>query len=139
IQADTEILSELQPACRAQQERTLKKCEPLFEAVYPSFMAAGPQAEPLLASEFRAISALPPRRQRAEETEGLIFATTMKAVRRSIGAGATAVKEDVAHLWERVSEEMEEHFNLELSVGEDGSPDWSHANRRIEEKVEEAT
>ena len=102
-------------------------------------MAAGIQAEPLLDSEFRVISALIPRRKNAEEIEGLIFATTMKAVRRSIGAGATAVKEDVAHLWERVSEEMEEHFNLELSVGEDGSPDWSAAHRRIEEKVEEAT
>jgi hypothetical protein len=63
----------------------------------------------------------------------------MKAVRRSIGAGATAVKEDVDHLWERVSEEMQEHFNLELSVGEDGGPDWGTAHRRIEEKVEEAT
>jgi hypothetical protein len=64
----------------------------------------------------------------------------MKAVRRSIGAGASAVEEDVAHLWERVSEEMEEHFHLQLSVGEeDGSPNWSAAHRRIEEKVEEAT
>ena len=80
-----------------------------------------------------------PRRKSAEEIEGLIFATTMKAVRRSIGAGATAVKEDVAHLWERISEEMQEHFNLELSVGEDGTPDWTAAHRRIEEKVEEAT
>jgi len=139
IRADDELLSELEPACKTQQERTLKKCEPLFEAFDQSFMAAGLQAEPLLDSEFRVISALMPRRKSAEEIEGLIFATTMKAVRRSIGAGATAVKEDVAHLWERVSEEMQEHFNLELSVGEDGSPDWAPAHRRIEEKVEEAT
>ncbi len=139
IRADDELLSELEPACRTQQERTLKKCEPLFEAFDQSFMAAGLQAEPLLDSEFRVISALMPRRRSAEEIKGLIFATTMKAVRRSIGAGATAVKEDVAHLWERVSEEMQEHFNLELSVGEDGTPDWSAAHRRIETKVEEAT
>ena len=139
IRADTELLSELEPACRTQQARTLKKCEPLFEAFNQSFVAAGLQAEPLLDSEFRVISALLPKRKRAEEIEGLIFATTMKAVRRSVGAGATAVKEDIAHLWERVSEEMEEHFNLELSVGEDGSPDWSIAHRRIEVKVEEAT
>lgn len=139
IRADVELLSELEPACKTQQERTLKKCEPLFEAFDQSFMAAGLQAEPLLHSEFRVISALMPRRKIAEEIEGLIFATTMKAVRRSIGAGATAVQEDVAHLWERVSEEMQEHFNLELSVGEDGSPDWGAAHRRIEEKVEEAT
>jgi small GTP-binding protein len=139
IRADDELLSELEPACKTQQERTLKKCEPLFEAFDQSFMAAGLQAEPLLDSEFRVVSALMPRRKSAEEIEGLIFATTMKAVRRSIGAGATAVKEDVAHLWERVSEEMQEHFNLELSVGEDGGPDWGTAHRRIEEKVEEAT
>lgn len=139
IRADTELLSELEPASHTQQERTLKKCEPLFEAFDQSFMAAGLQAEPLLDSEFRVVSALLPRRKSAEEIEGLIFATTMKAVRRSIGAGATAVREDVAHLWERVSEEMQEHFNLELSVGEDGSPDWSISHRRIEEKVEEAT
>jgi len=139
IRADDELLSELEPACRTQQERTLKKCEPLFEAFDQSFRAAGLQAEPLLDSEFRVISALLPRRKSAEEIEGLIFATTMKAVRRSIGAGATAVKEDVSHLWERVSEEMQEHFNLELSVGEDGSPDWTQAHRRIEEKVESAT
>lgn len=139
IRADDELLSELEPASKTQQERTLKKCEPLFEAFDQSFMAAGLQAEPLLDSEFRVISALMPRRKSAEEIEGLIFATTMKAVRRSIGAGATAVREDVAHLWERVSEAMQEHFNLELSVGEDGTPDWAPAHRRIEEKVEEAT
>ncbi len=139
IRADDELLSELEPACKTQQARTLKKCEPLFEAFDQSFMAAGLQAEPLLDSEFRVVSALMPRRKSAEEIEGLIFATTMKAVRRSIGAGATAVMEDVAHLWERVSEEMQEHFNLELSVGEDGSPDWSTAHRRIETTVEEAT
>lgn len=139
IRADDELLSELEPASRTQQQRTLKKCEPLFEAFDQSFMAAGLQAEPLLDSEFRVISALMPRRKSADEIEGLIFATTMKAVRRSIGAGATAVREDVDHLWERVSEEMQEHFNLELSVGEDGRPDWAAASRRIEDRVEEAT
>lgn len=139
IRADDELLSELEPACRLQQQRTLKKCEPLFEAFDQSFVAAGIQAEPLLESEFRVFSALMPRRKSAEKIEGLIFATTMKAVRRSIGAGAMAVKEDVIHLWERVSEEMQELFNLELSVGEEGSPDWGNACKRIEESVEEAT
>jgi small GTP-binding protein len=47
IRADTELLSELEPACHTQQIRTLKKCEPLFEAFDQSFMAAGIQAEPL--------------------------------------------------------------------------------------------
>ncbi|MCG8600679.1 MAG: dynamin family protein [Verrucomicrobiales bacterium] len=139
IRADTELLSELEPACRVQQERTLKKCEPLFEAFDQSFMAAGIQAEPLLDSEFRILSALLPKRSSAEEIEGLIFATTMKAVRRSVGAGANAVQEDVQHLWERVSEEMEQHFNLELSVGEEGSPDWTASHGRIQESVEDAT
>jgi len=139
IRADTELLSELEPACRIQQQRTMRKCEPLFEAFDQSFMAAGIQAEPLLDSEFRIVSVLLPRRQCAEEIEGLIFATTMKAVRRSVGAGAEAVREDVQHLWERVSHEMQEHFNLELSVGEDGSPDWSASHKRIQDEVEEAT
>lgn len=139
IRADTELLSELEPACRVQQERTLKKCEPLFEAFDQSFMAAGLQAEPLLDSEFRIVSALMPKRRSADEIEGLIFATTMKAVRRSVGAGANAVEEDVKHLWERVEEEMEQHFNLELSVGEEGGPDWSEANQRLKDMVEEAT
>lgn len=139
IRADNELLSELEPASKTQQERTLKKCEPLFEAFDQSFMAAGLQAEPLLDNEFKIFSALIPQRQGAEEIEGLIFATTMKAVRRSVGAGANAVEEDVNHLWERVSEEMEQHFNLELSVGEDGAPDWTESRTRIEESVEEAT
>ena len=139
IRADDELLSELEPASKIQQERTLKKCEALFEAFDQSFVAAGIQAEPLLDAEFRVISALLPRRRSAEEIEGLIFATTMKAVRRSIGSGARAVMEDVDHLWERVSEEMAEHFHLELSVGEDGRPNWDEAQRRIEEAVEEAT
>ncbi len=139
IRADDELLSELEPASKIQQERTLKKCEPLFEAFDQSFMAAGLQAEPLLDSEFRITSALLPQRKSAEEIEGLIFATTMKAVRRSVGAGSNAVMEDVQHLWERVSEEMEQHFNLELSVGEDGSPDWTASHARIQERVEEAT
>lgn len=139
IRADTELLSELEPVSQAQQERTLKKCEPLFEAFDQSFMAAGLQAEPLLDSEVRIMSALLPQRKSAEEIEGLIVATTMKAVRRSVGAGANAVEEDVQHLWERVSEEMQQHFNLELSVGEEGAPDWGPSRRRIEERVEEAT
>ena len=139
IRADTELLSELEPVSRAQQERTMKKCEPLFEAFDQSFMAAGLQAEPLLDSEFRIMSALIPQRKSAEEIEGLIFATTMKAVRRSVGAGANAVEEDVSHLWDRVSEEMQQHFNLELSVGEEGSPDWTASHDRIQTKVEEAT
>ncbi|MEM1442282.1 MAG: dynamin family protein [Verrucomicrobiota bacterium] len=139
IRADDELLSELEPASKIQQERTLKKCEPLFEAFDQSFMAAGLQAEPLLDSEFRVTSALMPQRKSAEEIEGLIVATTMKAVRRSVGAGANAVREDVQHLWERVSEEMEQHFNLELSVGEDGKPDWTTPHERIQERVEEAT
>lgn len=139
IRADDELLSELEPASKIQQERTLKKCEPLFEAFDQSFMAAGLQAEPLLDSEFRITSALLPQRKSAEEIEGLIFATTMKAVRRSVGAGANAVKEDVQHLWERVSDEMQQHFNLELSVGEDGTPDWTVSHARIQERVEEAT
>jgi len=139
IRADDELLSELEPASKTQQARTLKKCEPLFEAFDQSFMAAGLQAEPLLDSEFRIISALLPQRKSAEEIEGLIFATTMKAVRRSVGAGANAVEEDVQHLWERVSEEMQQHFNLELSVGEDGSPDWSTSHQRIQDTVESST
>ncbi len=139
IRADNELLSELEPASELQQKRTLRKCEPLFEAFDQSFMAAGLQAEPLLDSEFRILSALIPQRKSAEEIEGLIFATTMKAVRRSVGAGANAVQEDVQHLWERVSEEMKQAFNLELSVGEDGSPDWTEAHDRIGIGVEEAT
>jgi len=66
IRADDELLSELEPACNTQQERTLKKCEPLFEAFDQSFMAAGLQAEPLLESEFRLNFALMPRRTNAE-------------------------------------------------------------------------
>ncbi len=139
IRADDELLSELEPASKVQQERTLKKCEPLFEAFDQSFMAAGLQAEPLLDAEFKVTSALLPQRKSAEEIEGLIFATTMKAVRRSVGAGSNAVMEDVQHLWERVSEEMQQHFNLELSVGENGTPDWTPSHARIQERVEEAT
>lgn len=52
IRADDELLSELEPACQIQQTRTMKKCEPLFEAFDQSFVAAGIQAEPLLESEF---------------------------------------------------------------------------------------
>ncbi len=139
IRADTELLSGLEPACKIQQERTLKKVEPLFEAFDQSFMAAGLQAEPLLNSEFKILSALIPQKNSAQDIEGLVFATTMKAVRRSVGAGADAVQEDVSHLWDRVTEEMQEHFNLELSVGEDGNPDWSMAHARIEKTVEEST
>jgi len=139
IRADNELLSELEPASQLQQKRTLKKCEPLFEAFDQSFMAAGLQAEPLLDAEFRYLSALIPKKQAAEEIEGLIFATTMKAVHRSVGAGANAVQEDVQHLWERVSDEMRQAFKLELSVGEDGDPSWKEAHSRIGKNVASAT
>lgn len=139
IRADNELLSELEPASRVQQKRTLKKCEPLFEAFDQSFMAAGLQAEPLLDAEFRYISTLIRKKQAAEEIEGLIFATTMKAVHRSVGAGANAVQEDVQHLWERISDEMRQAFKLELSVGEDGEPNWKEAHSRIGKNVATAT
>lgn len=139
IRADTELLSGLEPASKIQQERTLKKCEPLFEAFDQSFMAAGLQAEPLLESEFSVVSALLPHKKSVEDIEGLIVATTMKAVRRNVGSGADTVEEDVNHLWERVSQEMQEHFNLELSVGESGRPDWKASRERICEGVEKAT
>ncbi|MBP84512.1 MAG: hypothetical protein CMO61_11765 [Verrucomicrobiales bacterium] len=139
IRADNELLSELEPASQVQQKRTLKKCEPLFEAFDQSFMAAGLQAEPLLDAEVRIISALVPKKSAAEEIEGLIFATTMKAVHRSVGAGANAIQEDVQHLWERVSQEMRDAFKLELSVGEDGDPNWKESHARIGEGVATAT
>jgi len=139
IRADTELLSGLEGACAIQQERSLKKCEPLFEAFDQSFMAAGLQAEPILESEFGVLSALMPHRKGAEDIEGLIIATTMKAVRRSVGSGADTVREDIDQLWERISQEMQEHFNLELSVGESGKPDWSRSRDRICGAVEEET
>lgn len=139
IRADNELLSELKPASEVQQKRTLKKCEPLFEAFDQSFMAAGLQAEPILDAELRIISALVPKKKAAEEIEGLIFATTMKAVHRSVGAGANAIQEDVQHLWERVSQEMRDAFKLELSVGEGGDPNWEESHARIGEGVATAT
>ena len=139
IRADTNLLCELEPAIEIQQGRTIKKCEALFDAFDQSFMAAGFQAEPLLEAEFRLVSALTPSRRNAEEIEGLIFATTMKAVRHSVQNGADAVEEDVQQLWERVSTEMQEHFNLSLSVGEDGNPDWGEARNRITQSVEAVT
>ncbi|MCB1089299.1 MAG: hypothetical protein KDM63_19840, partial [Verrucomicrobiae bacterium] len=47
-----------------------------------------------------------------------------------------AVEDDVTMLWEKVAAEMQEHFNLQLSVGETGVPDWSAARQRIATDVE---
>lgn len=139
VRADSDLLSELEPAAEIQKGRTIKKCEPLFDALDQSFMSAGLQAEPLLNAEFRLLSSLTPSNQNAEGIEGLIFATTMKAVRHSVGNGAEAVEEDVQQLWERVSSEMQQHFHLELSVGENGQPDWSKSRKELAESVERAT
>ena len=139
IRADNDLLSELEPAAEIQKGRTIKKCEPLFAALDQSFMSAGLQAEPLLNAEFRLLSSLTPSQKNAEEIEGLIFATTMKSVRHNVGSGAQAVQEDVQQLWERVSNEMQKHFNLELSVGDDGQPDWSQSRKRLAESVERTT
>lgn len=139
IRADSNLLNELEPAAEIQKGRTIKKCEPLFDALDQSFMAAGLQAEPLLESQFRLVSALTPSRRNAEEIEGLLFATTMKSVRRNIGSGADAVEEDVQQLYERVSNEMEQHFNLKLQVGEKGTPDWTKSRKLLVESVERAT
>ncbi|NNE94119.1 MAG: GTP-binding protein [Verrucomicrobiales bacterium] len=139
IRADTELLSGLEAASKIQLGRTLTICEPLFEAFDQSFMAAGLQAEPFLESEFKILATLTPGAKTSEQIEDLVFATTMKAVRRSVGVGANAVQEDVQQLWERVSDEMAEAFNLQLSVGEDGEPDWSESRKRIEIEVEAIT
>lgn len=139
IRADNELLSGLEQAAEAQEKRTQGKFEPLFEAFDKSYMAAGLQAEPLLESRFRVFASLMPHGKTPEEIEGLIFATTMKAVRRNIADGADAVQDDVSMLWERIAAEMKEHFNLQLSVGESGVPDWSQANQRIRESVETRT
>ena len=139
IRADSELLSGLDGASKIQLERTLTKCAPLFEAFDQSFMAAGLQAEPFLESEFKILSTLTPGVKTSEDIENLVFATTMKAVRRSVGVGANAVQEDVAQLWERVSVEMQENFNLQLSIGDDGNPDWEESRKRIETEVEAIT
>lgn len=139
IRADNELLSGLEHAAQYQEKRTQGKFEPLFEVFDKSYMAAGLQAEPLLESRFRVFSSLMPSGKTAEEIEGLIFATTMKAVRRNIGDAAAAVEDDVTMLWERIAEEMQEHFNLQLSVGETGLPDWSAARQKICTDVENRT
>lgn len=139
IRADNELLSGLEHAAQYQEKRTQGKFEPLFEAFDKSYMAAGLQAEPLLESRFRIFSSLMPPGKAPEEIEGLIVATTMKAVRRNIADGAAAVEDDVAQLWERIAEEMQEHFNLQLSVGETGQPDWSAARQRIIDDVQNRT
>src|SRR5690606_25040901 len=38
-----------------------------------------------------------------------------------------------------IAEEMQEHFNLQLSVGETGLPDWTAARQRIVESVQNRT
>ncbi len=139
IRADSDLLSELEPAAEIQEGRTIRKCEPLFDALDQSFVAAGLQAEPLLESGFGLFAAFTPSDRNADEIEGLIFAATMKAVRRSVGNGARAVEEDVQQLWERVSKEMQQHFNLELSVGEGGAPDWETSRNRVAESMERTT
>ncbi len=139
IRADSELLTELEPASRIQQERSLKKCEPLFEVFDQSFVAAANMAEPLLKSELTFLSAFSPQKKSAKDIEDTIFATTMKAVRRNIDAGADTVQGDVEHLWNRVEEEMQKHFNLELSVGEDGTPDWTRSRQHLCESIENAT
>ncbi len=139
IRADNELLSGLEHAANYQEKRTQAKFEPLFEAFDKSYMAAGLQAEPLLESRFRIISSLLPPGKTPEEIEGLVFATTMKAVRRNIADGAAAVEDDVRMLWERVAQEMQEHFNLQLSVGETGVPDWTASRQRIQETVQNRT
>lgn len=139
IRADSDLLSELEPAVEIQKGRSIKKLEPLFTSLDQSFMSAGLQAEPLLNAEFRLLSSLTPSSQNAEEIEGFIFATTMKAVRQNVESGAKSVEEDVQQLWERVSKEMKQHFNLSLSVGEDGMPDWTESRVRLCKSVEKAT
>jgi small GTP-binding protein len=139
IRADNELLSGLEHAAEYQEKRTQGKFEPLFEAFDKSYMAAGLQAEPVLEDRFRLLSSLMPAGKTAEEIEGLIVATTMKAVRRNIGEAADAVEDDVNQLWERIAAEMQEHFNLQLSVGETGHPDWSAARQKIAVDVEART
>ncbi|MBL9151492.1 MAG: dynamin family protein [Verrucomicrobiales bacterium] len=139
IRADNELLSGLEHAAQYQEKRTQGKFEPLFEAFDKSYMAAGLQAEPLLESRFRLLSSLMPPARTVAEMEGLIVATTMKAVRRNIADAAAAVEDDVNMLWERIAEEMQEHFNLQLSVGETGLPDWSAARQKIASDVENRT
>lgn len=139
IRADNELLGGLEHAAEYQEKRTQGKFEPLFEAFDKSYMAAGLQAEPVLEDRFRLLSSLMPAGKTAEEIEGLIVATTMKAVRRNIGEAADAVEDDVNQLWERIAAEMQEHFNLQLSVGETGHPDWSAARQKIAVDVEART
>ncbi|MCB1235230.1 MAG: dynamin family protein [Verrucomicrobiae bacterium] len=139
IRADTELLSGLEQSAREQEQRTGLKFEPLFEALDQSFMGAGLQAEPLLESRFRIFSTLMPPGKTPEEIENLVFATTMKAVRRTVASGAEAVEDDVRHLWERVAADLQEHFNLQLSVGETGRPDWTEQRQRLCAAVETRT
>ena len=139
IRADNELLSGLNLAATQQEERTQGKFELLFEALDKSYMAAGLQAEPLLERRLTPMGALTAGGETPEQVENLIFASTMKAVRRNANDGAHAVQDDVVQLWERLAEEMQEHFNLQLSVGETGTPEWDPPRERISKAVEDST
>ena len=139
IRADTELLSELVNAAAMQEERTQGKYDPIFDAFDKGFVAAGAQAETLLEARFRVLSTFAPPGEACQEIENLIIASTMRTVRRNIKQGAAAVEDDVIQLWERVARELQEHFNLQLSVGGSGRPDWTDACLRIISEVEAKT
>lgn len=139
IRADNELLSGLESAASHQEDRTQGKFEPLFDALDKTYMAAGLQAEPLLHARLGIFTSLSPSVKTPGEIEDLIFATTMKAVRRNVMGASAAVEDDVVQLWERLSGELQEHFNLKLSVGESGDPDWTNARQRIVTDMETAT
>ena len=139
IRADNELLSGLESAAAHQEARTQGKYDALFDALDKTYMAAGLQAEPLLHSRLGILTSLSPSTKTPGQIEDLIFATTMKAVRRNVASAAAAVQDDVVQLWERLSGELQEHFNLKLSVGESGDPDWTNARQRIVNDMETAT
>lgn len=139
IKADNELLSELEPAANIQINRTMKKCEPIFDALDKSFMAAGLKAEPLIDGQFRLLAALVPSEKSANEVEGYLYAATMKAVRHHVGTGVDTIEADLQEIYSRVAEEMETEFKLSLTTGDEGRPDWSHSRLLVTELVESTT
>ncbi len=139
IRADDELFATLEDRAEARQAKTEGKFESLFSAFDNAFMSARLKTDPLLESRMGIVSSLGAADGLPSEIEETIATATLESVKRSCEETALVAEDDIRQLWDELSHDMQSEFQLKLSVGKTGEPDWSASRRQLVEQVENAT